>query len=94
MMAEPNEPGSSAAPPTLWLSVADIATELAVSQAMVRDLVVRGDLPAIRLGRGRGTYRVSRDELDTWLARHTVSHGETAQAAHEEFQHMTPAPPR
>jgi excisionase family DNA binding protein len=53
------------ASPTV-LKVPEIAALLRVDQKTVRDIIARGELPAIRLGR-RGLVRVARAVLDRYL---------------------------
>lgn len=48
--------------------VADIAKELNVGRDTVYRAIRAGDLPARRIGRGRGTLRVEREDLDIYLA--------------------------
>jgi excisionase family DNA binding protein len=53
---------------TRYLTVAQVADRLAVSELTVRRRIATGDLPAIRLARtGRAAIRVPADELDAWL---------------------------
>jgi excisionase family DNA binding protein len=48
------------------LKVPEIAALLRVDQKTVRDIIARGELPAMRLGR-RGLVRVARAVLDRYL---------------------------
>ena len=57
-----------------FLTLDEVADELATSRAQVYALVRSGDLPAIKLG-GRGQWRVERRGLEEWLER---QHRETA----------------
>lgn len=61
---------SAATAAPAYLSPSQIATELAVSRDTVLRAIHRGDLPAVSYGR---TFRVSRDALDAFIARHTTS---------------------
>lgn len=51
-----------------FLSRAEIAEELNVSESQVYALIRRGDLRAAKIG-GRGTYRVGREDLEAYIAR-------------------------
>ena len=50
-----------------FLTPEEVADLLRVSQAAIRRLIRRGDLPAVRVGR---TWRVDESELQVWLRRH------------------------
>ena len=54
------------------LTVAEVADKLRLSLASVYLLVNSGDLPAIRVGHGRGTLRVNPDEVQAYLERKQV----------------------
>lgn len=54
--------------PPRFLSLDDVATELAISRAQAYALVRRRDLPAIQIG-GRGQWRVERVKLEEYIAR-------------------------
>ena len=47
-------------------TVAEFAQVLAISPRMVRDLIHRGELPALRIGR---SYRIPRKAANAYLAR-------------------------
>lgn len=50
------------------LSVKQLAEELDVSYDHAKNLILGGHLPAVNTGTGRRAFwRVSRDDLDTWL---------------------------
>jgi len=49
-----------------FLTLAEVADELAISQSQAYALARHGDLPAVKLG-GRGQWRVERARLETWL---------------------------
>lgn len=51
-----------------FLTLADVAEELAVSSSQMYALVKSGDLPAIQVG-GRGQWRVERVKLEEYIAR-------------------------
>lgn len=51
------------------LSVKQVARQLAVSSKTVYLLISQGLLKCHRIGSGRGTIRVSRQQLDEYLAR-------------------------
>ena len=50
-----------------FLTLADVAEILKTSVAQVYAMVRRGDLPAIKIG-GRGQWRVSEDDLESFIA--------------------------
>ena len=49
-----------------FMLLADVATELNVSESQVYHLVRSGDLPAIKIG-GRGQWRVERTKLEEYI---------------------------
>lgn len=49
-----------------FLSVADAAEVLAVDVETVHELILSGELPAIRVGE-RGPWRVERTQLELWI---------------------------
>jgi excisionase family DNA binding protein len=55
---------------TDYLTTAEVASELACSDDSVLRAIGRGDLPALRYGR---LLRVSRADLDAFIAAHTTS---------------------
>lgn len=55
-------------PSPRFLTLDDVADELAVTRSQAYALVRTGELPAIKLG-GRGQWRVERDELETLIQR-------------------------
>jgi excisionase family DNA binding protein len=54
-----NESGSG------FLTVAEVASQLRVSNMTVYRLVQAGEIPAVRVGR---SYRIREDDLDKYLA--------------------------
>jgi len=56
------------------LKVHEVAAELRVSRHTVYDLVRSGALPAVRLGPHQ--TRISKTDLDAWLAGHAVTNEE------------------
>jgi prophage regulatory protein len=54
--------------PPRFMTLPDVAAELAVSQSQMYALVKSGDLPAIQVG-GRGQWRVERVKLEEYIAR-------------------------
>ena len=52
----------------LLLSVRDVADALQVSIACVYAAVAEGKLACHRIGNGRGTIRIGREDLDAYLA--------------------------
>ena len=65
---------SASDPPRSLLTVAETAAQLRVDEKTVRRKIVSGDLPAVRIGSGRGgALRIDAVELDYWLeARRTT----------------------
>lgn len=51
---------------TNWLTAAQAAEHLQLSEPLIRDAVKRGDLPAYSVGRGR-EYRLDQAEVDLWM---------------------------
>lgn len=51
-----------------FLTLADVAEVLNISQSQTYALVRSGELPAIKVG-GRGQWRIERDQLETFIAR-------------------------
>jgi excisionase family DNA binding protein len=81
-MAEPDPPAST----TRFLTLDDVADELAISKSQVYALVRRKDLRAGKIG-GRGQWRVRRADLEayiertwaetsTWIDEHPFTEGE------------------
>jgi excisionase family DNA binding protein len=60
---------------TRFLLLADVATELNVSDSQVYHMVRSGELPAIKVG-GRGQWRVERAKLEEYIQR---KYAETAE---------------
>ncbi len=56
-------------PPTLrtLLTTEEVARRLSVSRSLVYELVVKGKLPHHRVGVGRGTIRISEDDVAEFL---------------------------
>ena len=53
---------------TQYLTIADVAERLAISELTVRRRIAPGEIPAVRLSRRRrGAVRIPEDELDAWL---------------------------
>lgn len=49
-----------------FLTIKDVAEELATSESQVRALLSCGDLPAIQIG-GRGQWRIERSKLEQYI---------------------------
>jgi len=47
-----------------FLKVPEVATELRIARSRAYELVAKGTIPAVRIGR---SVRVSRKELERWL---------------------------
>jgi excisionase family DNA binding protein len=51
---------------TRFLTLDDVAEELAISRSQAYALVRNGTLPAMKVG-GRGQWRVERSRLEQWI---------------------------
>lgn len=51
---------------TVWLTAAEAAAYVKVSEPIIRDAVKAGDLPAYSVGKGR-EYRLTAEEVDEWM---------------------------
>ena len=60
---------------TLLLTVPETAQLLRISRNLAYELVARGELPAVRLGR---VIRIPRSELDDWLEKSAARPGRPA----------------
>jgi len=47
-----------------WLTLAEVQRVLGLGRTKTYELVARGEIPAVRIGR---VLRVNREELDRWL---------------------------
>ena len=70
--------------PAAFLSLDEVATELAVSRSQAYALVRNGELPAMQVG-GRGQWRIGRVRLEEWIAE---KHRATAKFAQERPRTM------
>jgi excisionase family DNA binding protein len=53
---------------TQYMTVAEVAEKLSVSELTIRRKIATGTIPAVRLaGNGRGAVRIPEDGLDAWL---------------------------
>lgn len=50
-----------------FLTIKNVAAELATSESQVRAIINSGDLPAIQIG-GRGQWRIERSKLEEYIA--------------------------
>lgn len=55
------------------LPVREVAQALRVERTTVHRMITTGELPAIRVGHGRGVYRVPEDAVTAYLARRTTT---------------------
>lgn len=67
-----------------FLTLADVAEQLAVSVAQVRTLVRTGELPAIQVG-GRGQWRVEAAVLEDYIQRQYALTRERIAARSEDL---------
>ena len=52
-----------------YMTVAQVAERLQLSELTVRRRIASGEIPAVRLTRrSRGAVRIPADELDAWVA--------------------------
>ena len=51
-----------------FLSAADAAKQLGYSAQHLRKMLRDGDIPSFKLGRGRGTFRVKKSDIDSYIA--------------------------
>lgn len=51
---------------TVWLTVAEAADYVKVSEPIIRDAVHAGDLVAYPVGKGRN-FRLTTDDVDEWM---------------------------
>ncbi len=54
--------------PGRFLTLEEVAQELAITKSQVYALVRRGDLPALKIG-GRGVWRIERAKLEEFIER-------------------------
>lgn len=50
-----------------WLRVVDVAKLLGVSRTTIDRIISAGELPAVRMGIGRGVRLIARGEVDNFL---------------------------
>ena len=53
--------------PRAYLTVAEVAAELACSEPTVRRRIRAGEIPAVQLGGERSPVRIPRAALEAWL---------------------------
>jgi excisionase family DNA binding protein len=71
-------------------TVQEVAEKLNVSPATVYDAVASGELPHHRIGRGRGTIRVSEEQLRAYLRRTEMGRAEViSPAPHVKLKHLS-----
>ncbi|ACU39420.1 hypothetical protein [Actinosynnema mirum] len=51
------------------ISSVQLAREAGVVSSTICRAIQRGEIDAIRVGKGRGTYRITRSEADRYIAR-------------------------
>ena len=65
--------------PARFMTMQDVADELATSLSQIYHMVRSGELPAIKIG-GRGQWRIERARLEEYISR---KYEETAQFVRE-----------
>lgn len=79
---------------TSYLSIAETAAELGVSYGTVRNVILLGRLRAVRIGTRGGTYRIAREDLDSFLRQCEVATAAPASKAAirrgPAFTHLDP----
>ncbi len=65
--------------PLECLTVAEVADKLRLSEDAVYGLLARGDLRGVRIGNGRGLWRVTRQALGEFLCGPTRPHRTVVQ---------------
>ncbi len=74
----------------MMLKVTQVAEKLNVSESIVYALIDAGRLACDRIGVGRGTIRVSSEDLDIYLASCRVANGgEPRSAPRPRLKHIT-----
>lgn len=63
---EMSETSSKKRLPSLWLTVSEVSELLNLSRQKIYTMISSGELPSVRIS--RRTLRVSRVELDAWIA--------------------------
>jgi len=59
-----------------FLSPQEIAEQLHVTDRAVLDLISSKKLPAVRIGKGRGVWRVSQSDFDAFMAQRRAEAGQ------------------
>ena len=73
----------------MMLKVSQVAEKLNVSESIVYALIDSGRLACHRIGVGRGTIRVSTEDLDAYLASCRVANGgEPRSAPRPRLKHI------
>jgi excisionase family DNA binding protein len=54
--------------PAIWMRVPEAATYFSVPRSRMYDLIQKGDLPAVRIG--KRSIRINRKEVERFLAEH------------------------
>lgn len=62
-----------------FLSPQEIASQLNITDRAVLDLINSGKLPAMRVGKGRGVWRVSQGDFNTFKAARRAEAGQEPQ---------------
>jgi excisionase family DNA binding protein len=73
------------------LTIREVASRLNVSRSTVYNAIDTGVLPHHRFGRGRGTIRVSEEQLEQFLARAEVERPPTEAMSLREVTYRGPS---
>ena len=71
-------------------TVKQVAEYLTVSETIVYRLIESGELKAHRIGIGRGTIRVSDEQLKDYLEAVETGQDESASVPPTRFRHLSP----
>ncbi len=65
--------------PERWLTTAEIAKRLSLTERTIRDWLRSGRLPGIRLGSSRAGWRIREADLDAFLAQRSTVQKESTR---------------
>lgn len=72
------------------LTPTQVAEQLSISRSLVYQIVKSGDLPCHRIGKGRGSIRVSEADLREYIRNTRIAHGERSRksTARPRLKHL------